>query len=115
MISDASIRNNVATSISHIHSHDSPVIKTVHYIVNITFTEAKIFTIRCEINQAISIPNINCIVIITNSLYAAKRIFDSLSHPYQIQSISISHELRNFFIKNNNNHIEFWDCSSKQN
>ena len=30
VISDASIKNHVATSIAHIHSHDKPVIKTIH-------------------------------------------------------------------------------------
>jgi len=31
---DASIRNNVATSISHIHSHNRLVIKTIHHVIN---------------------------------------------------------------------------------
>jgi len=84
VIADASVQNNVATSISHIYLHNSPVIKTVHQVVNVTSTEAKLFTIRYGINQAISIPNINRIVVITNSLHAARRIFNSLSHPYQI-------------------------------
>ena len=47
-------------------------------------------------------------------LHAAKRIFNSLSHPYQIYSAAISSELREFFSRNSNNHIEFWDCPSKQ-
>jgi len=49
-----------------------------------------------------------------DSLHAAKRIFDFSSHPYQIQSVAISCELKVFFSKDSNNHIEFWDCSSKQ-
>ena len=51
VISNASIRNNVATSILHIHLHDKPVIKMIHHAVNVTTTEAKIFAIRCGINQ----------------------------------------------------------------
>ena len=105
VVSDASIKNHVATSISHIHSYDKPVIKTIHKVVNITTTEAELFAIWCGINQA---------VVITDSLHAAKRIFDSLPHPYQIQSAAISHELRDFFLKDVNNRIEFWDCPSKQ-
>ena len=46
-----------------------------------------------------------------NSLHTAKRIFNSLSHPYQIQSVAISCELRAFFSKDSNNCIEFWNCS----
>ena len=49
-----------------------------------------------------------------DSLHAAKKIFDSLLHLYQIHSTAISHELRDFFLKDANNCIEFWDCPSKQ-
>jgi len=35
-------------------------------------------------------------------------------HPYQIHSTAISQELRDFFKKDGNNHIDFWDCPSKQ-
>ena len=62
----------------------------IYHVINITTTEAKLFEIRCGINQAIGIPNIKYIVIITDFLYAAKRIFDSSSHPYQIHSTAIS-------------------------
>jgi len=43
IISDASIKNHVATSILHIHLHDKSVIKTIHQVVNITTIEAKLF------------------------------------------------------------------------
>ena len=87
VISDTSIRNNVTISILHIHSHNKPVIKTIHYVVNITTTEPKLFTIRCSINQAVGISNIKHIVIITNSLHTAKRIFESLNHHIHTKSI----------------------------
>ena len=50
IITDASIKNQVATLISHIHVHNNSIIKTLHYVVNITFTKAKLFTIRYSIN-----------------------------------------------------------------
>ena len=78
-------------------------------------TEAKLFAIRCGINQAISIPHIKCIVVITDSLYAAKKIFNSSLHSYQIHSTTIACELREFFNKYMNNHIEFWNCPSNEN
>ena len=105
----------MATSISHIHSHDNLVVKTIHHAINVTTTEAELFTIRCSINQASHIPNINCIFVITDSIHAAKRIFDLSSHPYQIHSAAISLELREFFKKDSNNCIEFWNFSSNQN
>jgi len=115
IISDTNIKNYVATSMVHIHLHNKPVIKIIHWAVNITTTEAKLFAIWCDINQAVGTPNTNHIIIITDSLYAARRIFDSSSHLYQIYSAVISHELREFFLKKNNNCIEFWDVPSKLN
>ena len=77
-------------------------------------TEAKLFVIRCGINQATYLSNINQIFVITDSIHTVKRIFDSLSHLYQIQSASISYELGEFFKKDSNNLIKFWDCPSNQ-
>jgi len=66
VISDTSIKSQVATSITHIHIHDNPVIKTLHHVVNITSIKAKLFAIRCDINQATQLANINYIVVIIN-------------------------------------------------
>ena len=35
-------------------------------------------------------------------------------HPYQLQSVLISQDLREFFKKDNNHLIKFWDCPSNQ-
>ena len=115
VVSNASIKNCVATSISYIHSLDWPVVKIYHQAINISTTKAELFAIRCSINQAVSILNIKKIIVITDSLHAARRIFDLSSHPYQLQSTTISHELREFFYKDINNNVKFWDCSSKEN
>ena len=45
VVLDTSIKNQVATSISHIHSFNKLVIKTLHRAINITTAEAKLFTI----------------------------------------------------------------------
>ena len=52
------------------------------------------------------------ILIITDFIHAANRIFDSSLYLYQIHSVAISCALRELFQKNNNNSIKFWDCSS---
>jgi len=114
IVSDASIKNHVATSISHIYSFSKPVIKTIHRAINVTTTEAELFAIWCGINQAVTNFNTNYIVVITDSLHTARRIFDSSVYPYQIHSAVISQELREFFSKDAHNHIKFWDCFSKQ-
>ena len=56
VVTDASIKNDIATSILHIHTHNNthnnPITKTIHYAVHVTSTEAELFAIRCSINQA---------------------------------------------------------------
>ena len=59
VVSDTSIRNNITMSILHIYSCSNNIKKTIHYTVNVTSTEVELFAIRCGINQAIHIPDIN--------------------------------------------------------
>ena len=40
VVSDANIKNSVATSILYIHSYNKPIAKTNHRAVNVTTTEA---------------------------------------------------------------------------
>ena len=54
VVSDTSIKNHVTTSISHIHSYNKPVVKTLYRTINVTITEAKLFAIHCRINQAVA-------------------------------------------------------------
>ena len=80
VITDINIKNNVAISIAHIYIHNKPIVKTLYHVVNVTSTEAKLFSIRCGINQAINIQEILKIVVITDLLYIAWKIFDFLSY-----------------------------------
>ena len=49
-----------------------------------------------------------------NFIHITRKIFKSFTYPYQIHSTVISAELREFFSKDSMNHIEFWNCPSKQ-
>jgi len=93
IVSDISIKNNVATSIAHVHSFSNPLKKTFHHAISVTSTEVKLFTIRCRINQATQISGTFHIIIVTDTLHAVQRIFDSTIHLYQIQAIAISKDL----------------------
>ena len=105
--SDASIRNNVATSITHIHLYSNLIRKTIHHTVNIITTEAKLFAIRYGINQAIQILNTSHIIFITNFIHLAQHIFDFSIYLYQQQSIVISKHFKAFFNKNSSDLIKF--------
>ena len=113
VITDASIKNNIATYISHVHVANHPITKTVHYAAFITSTEAELFAIRCSINQACSNKAINKIIVVTDSIHTAKKIFDSSSHPFQHHSALILSKLQSFFISSSDNSIEFWECPSR--
>jgi len=89
IITDASIKNNITTSISHIHILNHPLIKTVYHAAYITSTEAELFAIRCGINQACSKNDISKIIVVTDSIHAVMKIFESSPHPYQLHMTSI--------------------------
>jgi len=50
VVTDANIKNDIATSILHIHLVDHSLTKTVHHAAFVTSTEAELFAIRCSIN-----------------------------------------------------------------
>jgi len=115
VITDISVKNNVALSIAHIHVFNKPVVKTLHHAVNITAQEAEFFTIRCGINHAVLSHDTSRIIVITDSIHVAKKIFDPSLYMLQKQSNFILSELREFFNWRSMNTIKFWECPSKSN
>jgi len=79
----------------------------VHHVAYVTSTKAELLAIRYELNQAYNKEDISKIIIVTNSIYTAKKIFDTKLHPYQIHVTVILKELKQFFSKGQENHIEF--------
>ena len=63
--------------------------------MNVTLSEAEHFAIRCGNFQ---LQDILCIVIVTDIIPAARKIFDSNIHPQQLHSVAISQDLKVFFI-----------------
>jgi len=72
-----------------------------------------LFAIRCGINQACIKENMSKIIVVTDSIHATKKIFDSKSHLFQSHTTAILSELRHFFNTNQDNSIEFWECPSR--
>ena len=112
VVTNASIKNDITTSISHIHSANHPLIKTVHHAMFITSMEAELFTIRYGINQAYIKERVSKIIMVTDSIHAAEKIFNSKLHLYQSHTMAILSELHCFFETNQENSIEFWKCPS---
>ena len=112
VVTDASIKNNIAISILHVHIVNQPLTKTVHHAAFVTSIEAELFTIRCGINQACSKDNVSKIVIVIDSIHATKIIFDSKPYLYQSHTAVILSKLQGFFNTNCDNSIDFWKCPS---
>jgi len=93
IVTDASVKNNVATSIMHIHVHNKPMVKTLHHAINTTSTKTEFFALRYGINQSAHLQNISKIVVITDSIHTAKKIFDPLSYLLQKQVAFILNDL----------------------
>jgi len=90
---NASIKNNIATSILYTYISNQPLVKTIHHAAFVTSSEAELFTIRYSINQVSSKENISKIIVITDSIHIAKKIFDTLFHPLQIHAVAILEKL----------------------
>ena len=112
---DASIKNNIATSILYIHTSNQLLIKILHHVAFVTSAEAELFAIRCGINQASTKENISKIIVVTNFIHMAKKIFDPLSHLLQIYAVAILKKLHHFLSRNPNNLIKFWESPSHLN
>ena len=114
-VMDASIKNNVTISILHIHVHNKLITKTLYHTLNIMSTEAELFTIRSCINQATNLNNISKIIVVTDLIHIARKIFDLSFHPFQKHSAIILNELHVFFSCYQENSIEFWEYPSQCN
>jgi len=110
--SDASIKNDVATSILHTYTYNKPIIKMIHHVVHVTSTKVELFAIICSINQALNLDNVSKVIVITNSIHMARKIFEPSIHPYQVQLVAIFADLCKFFMCHRNNSIKFWEFPS---
>ena len=115
VITDMSVKNNVASSIAHIHAHNKPMVKVLHNAVNITSSEAKFFALKSGINHVTLSHEISKIIVVTDSIHVARKIFDPSLHMLQKQSTCVLAKLRKFFNHRDTNSIKFWECPSKGN
>jgi len=77
-----------------------------------TALDAELFAIRLGVVKATSF-DVKRIVIITDSLTAARRAVDASVHSGQAHSLAIVQALRDFFTNHPDHSIHFWDCPSK--
>lgn len=68
IISDASVKNNLVTLISHICRGQEIIAKSIYHAMNITSSKAKLFAIRCGINHATQLQDVLQIVVIFSQM-----------------------------------------------
>jgi len=77
-----------------------------------TALDAELFAIRLGVVKATSF-DVKYIIIITDSLTAARRAVNASVHSGQAHSLAIVQALRGFFTNHPDRSIHFWDCPSK--
>jgi len=77
-----------------------------------TALDAELFAIRLGVVKATSF-DVKRIIIITDSLTAARRVVDISVYSGQAHSLAIVQALRGFFTNRPDRSIHFWDCPSK--
>ena len=90
VIFNTSIKKNITTSILHIHFHPNKVNKTIHYTVNDMSTKAKLFAMRCGINQVVQTLDASHVIIITNAIHLVLLIFCQSCEPWTQLFLSFS-------------------------
>jgi len=67
---------------------------------------------RIGLEFTLSMENIKYITLITDSIYAAKKIFDTTMHPHQSLITPLATKIHEFFAKSADHIISIWHCPS---
>jgi len=113
VVTDASVippRNMQAVSTIHFWRLGEQVSSSKTPARQATALDAELFAIRLGVTKVTSF-DVKYIILITDSLSAARRAVDALVH--SAHSLFVVHVLREFFTQHPDTSINFWDCSSK--
>ena len=114
VVTDASAippRNMQAISAAHFWRLGYQVSSSKAPAGRTTAPDAELFAIRLGVSKATSM-NIECIILITDSLGSAKRSVDLSVHSRQAHSLAVCSTLRLLFCSGSSYRIEFWDYPS---
>jgi len=113
IIADGGIKKSqVATVVAYIWTDNSIIQHLQVNLINVTSIEAELMAIRLGLIPAIEKENIHDIIIITDSIATAKKIFESKTDPLHM-FIPVTSAIDSFFRKDDRNKIQFWFCPSK--
>jgi len=114
IIADGSIKKSqVATAVTHIWLEHSIVQRLQANSINVTSIEAELMAIYLGLIPAIEEENVHNIIVITDFIAAAKKVFESKTNSLQNMFIPVTLAIDSFFRKDGRNKIQFWFCPSK--
>jgi len=114
VVTNASVippRNMQAISATHFWRLGYQVSSSKAPASQTTAPDAELFAIRLGVSKATSM-DIECIILINDSLGSARRSVDPSVHSGQAHSLAVCSALRSFFCSGSSHRIEFWDCPS---
>jgi len=112
IIADGGVKNGTITAISHIWHANTRIKRLQMHAMNASSTEAEIMAMRIGLEFALSIEDIKHITLITDSIHAAKKIFDTTIHPYQSLITPLATKIHEFFAKLADHIISIWHYPS---
>ena len=115
IIADGGVKKDATTAITHIWQSNSITKHISLHATKVTSTEAEIMAIRLGLNHAIYHEHIENITVITDSIHAARKIFDSSNHPYWSITAPIAKEIHTFLAKSPSRSINVWHCPTNSN
>jgi len=110
IIADGGVKNGSVTAISHIWHANTRIKRLQMHAMNASSTEAKIMAMCIGLEFILSMEDIKHITLITDSIHAAKKIFDTTMHPYQLLVTPLATKIYEFFAKLADHIISFWHC-----
>jgi len=98
IVADGGIKKSqVATAVAHIWSENSLVQRLQANSINVTSIEAELMAIHLGLIPAMEEENVHNIIVITNSIAAAKKFFESKTDPLQNMFIPVMSAIDSFF------------------
>jgi len=114
IVADGGIKKSqVATAVAHIWSDNSIIQCLQANSINVTSIEAELMAICLGLIPAMEEKNVHNIIVITDSIATAKKVFKLKTDPLQNMFILLTSAIDFFFRKDGRNKIQFWFCPSK--
>ena len=107
-------KSHIATAVAYIWSNFSVIQYLQVHSINVSPIKAELITIQTSLIPAMERDNIHNIIVITNSISAARKILESKVDPLQNIFIPIASIIKVYLKKDGRNKIHFWYCYEYQ-